>query len=123
MSKIVTAINSMVSHPDLITDVIKGTYEKEFFFRYSKKHNWSIFKTNDGHYTLNYFPGNPNLKNLAELPDEAWEEVGPELVRYSTKDLATTEAIDSFRELYSIVSGRVYGMDDVLNDIIGDDLL
>lgn len=123
MSKIVTAINSMISNSELITDVIKGTYDSEYFFKYSKKHNWSIFKAKDDNYILNYYPGNPNLNDLAGLPDEAWEDHGPQLVNYSTKTLGTKEAIDSFRELHSIVSEKAYGMDDVLNDIIGNDLL
>lgn len=126
MSKIVTAVNAMISHNELITDVIRGSYEKEYFFRYSKKHHWSIYEGNVGgeknQYYLNYYPGNPDLTELAALPDQAWHDQGPKLVSYNTKDLATKEALDSFRELYSIVSEKAFGMDDILDEIIGNDL-
>lgn len=122
MSKIVTAINAMVSHPELITDVIKGTYETEHFFMYANKHKWSIYKTKDNEYFLNFYPENQNLRDLASLPDEAWHQHGPELVSYGTNALATKEALESFKELYSLVSEKVYGMDEILNDIIGDDM-
>ena len=121
MSKIVTAINVMVSNPDRITDVVKGRHETECFFKYENKHHWSILETNDKHFFLSYYPDQPNLRDLANIPDEEWEEFAPRAVTYNTKVLAVKEAVDSFRELFLIVNEKNYGMDDVLNEIISGD--
>jgi len=123
MSKIVKAINVMVSNPDRITSSIKGYHETECFFKYDEKYHWSILKSSDNEYILNYYPGQPELDSLASIPDHAWDEHAPSSVTYSTKDLATKEAIDSFRELFSIANEKLHGMNDVLDDIIGDDLM
>jgi hypothetical protein len=121
MSKIVKAINAMISNPDKITSSVKGYSDTECFFKYDKKHHWSIYKTNDS-YILNYYPSQPDLNSLASIPDEYWDEHAPNSVTYNTKDLATKEAVDSFRELFSIVNEKLHGMDDVLNEIIGSDI-
>jgi len=121
MSKIVKAVNAMVSNPDKITSSVKGSHETECFFKYDGKHHWSIFKTTDN-YVLNYFPSQPDLNSLAGIPDEHWDEHAPSSVTYNTKDLATKEAVDSFRELFSIVNEKLHGMDNVLDEIIGSDI-
>lgn len=122
MSKIVKAVNAMVSNPDKITNSIKGYNETECFFKYDGKHHWSILRTSNDDYILNYYPGHPDLNSLASIPDEHWDEHAPISVVYRTKDLATKEAKDSFRELFSIVNEKLHGMDDVLDEIIGSDI-
>ncbi|MGB0467626.1 MAG: hypothetical protein ACPGF7_08880 [Pontibacterium sp.] len=122
MNKIIKAIKVMVSNPEKITGAVKGQHETECFFRYDEKHHWSILETNDKHYFLNYFPDQPNLNSLASIPDESWQELSPNSVVYNTKDLAAKEAIDSSRELYSIVNEKLYGMDHVLDDIINGNI-
>lgn len=121
MSKIVQAINAMVSNSDKITASVKGHNEMECFFEYDAKHHWSILKDEDNYYRLYYYPGQPDLISLASISEEGREEVTPSLVSYSTKDFATKEAIDSFRELFSIMNEKLHGMDDVLDEIISDD--
>lgn len=121
MSKIVQAINAMVSNPEKITDSVKGSNEMECFFEYDAKHHWSILKDEDNYYRLYYYPGQTDLSSLASIPDEGWVGDTPGLVEYNTKDLATKEAIDSFRELFSIVNEKIHGMNDVLNEIIISD--
>ncbi|RUO36231.1 hypothetical protein CWE13_09515 [Aliidiomarina shirensis] len=112
----------MVSNPDLINNVLKGQHHTEYFFKYENKHNWSIFRNHEGVYYLQYYPGEVDLSDLAGIPDQQWEEAAPESVAYNTKDLATKEAVESFRDLYAIVKEKVYGMDEVLDDIIGGNI-
>ncbi|MEJ2076321.1 MAG: hypothetical protein P8X79_23015 [Reinekea sp.] len=121
MSKIVKAINVMVSNPNLVTNVIKGANSTECFFLYDRKHSWSILKRHDGHYRLAYYPGKPDLEQLASIPDEQWDTFDVTEVTYTSADLATKEATESMSDLYSLVNEKVYGMDDVLDDIIDSD--
>jgi hypothetical protein len=48
-----------------------------------------------------------------------WHQENINSVPYNTKTLGTKEAKDSFKELNTIIKEKVYGMDDVLDDIIG----
>lgn len=120
MSKIVTAINVMVINPDLIKNVIKGHSDTECFFVYDEKHSWSISENPQGYY-MAYYPGKQDVSKLAKIPDENWEQEDIHCVTYTSKDLGTKEAKDSMAELFSIVNQKVYGMDDVLDDIINSD--
>ena len=119
MSKIVTAVNAMISNPDLITNTINGDMDSECFFKYDIKHIWSIIESTDGEYILHYYPGNQSLEVLASIPEETWHQENIHTVPYNTKTLGTKEARDSFKELNTIIKEKVYGMDDVLDDIIG----
>jgi hypothetical protein len=119
MSRIVTAVNAMISNPDLITNSIQGDMDTECFFKYDKKHLWSIIDSENGEYVLYYYPGNQSLEELASIPEERWHQENINSVPYNTKTLGTKEANDSFKELNTIVKEKVYGMDDVLDDIIG----
>lgn len=123
MSKIVKAINVMVSNPGRITDVIKGGDETECFFIYDAKHPWSILKRNDGHYYMAYYPGNQDIYELSKISSDDWHYAPVVCVTYTSQELGTKEAIDSMAELYNIVSQKLYGMDDVLDDIINSDEL
>jgi hypothetical protein len=120
MSKIVTAINVMVSNPDRIENVVKGYSDTESFFLYDKKHQWSILKNDFGYY-MAYYPGNQDVFNLAKIPDEDWEEANIHCVNYTSKDLGTKEAKESMAELFSVVNEKVHGMDDILDEIISSD--
>lgn len=121
MSKIVKAINVMISNPHKITDVVKGENETECFFRYDKKHLWSILKHDDSNYYMAYYPGNQNVEHLASIPDEEWEHVPINCVAYTSRELGTKEAKESMAELYNIVNEKVHGMDEVLDEIINSD--
>ncbi|WP_254620311.1 hypothetical protein [Vibrio metschnikovii] len=118
MSKIVTAINVMISNPELITNVVQGDLDTECFFIYDKKHSWSIIENKEGKYFLHYYPGNPDVNSLASIPGERWHEADINSVAYTSEVLGTKEALDSLKELNSIVREKLYGMDDVLDDII-----
>lgn len=121
MSKIVTAINVMISNPEMITNVIKGAGDTECFFIYDGKHPWSILKQHDGGYYLAYYPGGQDISYLSKISDEDWHQMDINCVSYLSKDLGTKEAKDSMAELYSVVNEKVHGMDDVLDDIINSD--
>lgn len=121
MSKIVTAINVMISNPDLITGVIKGAYETECFFLYDKKHPWSVLKIEDDEIYLSYYPKNKDIASLAKIPGERWGNLNISTISYNSKELGTKEAKASMMELFSIVNGKVWGIDDVLDEIIESD--
>jgi hypothetical protein len=119
MSKIVTAVNAMISNSELITNSIQGSMDSECFFKYDKKHLWSIIDSGNGEFSLHYYPGSQNLENLASIREEHWHEENINSVVYNTKTLGAKEAKDSFKELNTIIKEKVYGMDDILNEIIG----
>lgn len=116
MSKIVQAINAMISHPHLITEVTRnGT---ELFFLYNGKHKWSMALRDNGTW-LWYYPGNDSLEDLA---NQDWEDIEHiPMVTYRDTEIGTKEAKASFSELFSILKEKVYGMDRVFEDIIGTD--
>ena len=120
MSKIIEAINVMISNHESIDQVYQGAYAGEVFFRYAKRHKWSILKNDSGDYYLSYYSGKHSLEEMAKWPDEAWHEFDG-MVSYNSKDLGTKEARDSLRELHALVKEKVFGMDAVLDDIIKSD--
>lgn len=120
MSKVIKAINAMVSHENQIGPVLRGDEGGELFFMYGGKHKWSIIRNQKNEYYLHYYPGGQDIKQLASWPEEAWHDFS-EMVSYNTRDLGTKEAYDSLSELYTIVQEKLFGMDKVLDEIIGDD--
>ena len=116
MSKIVQAVNAMISNDSGISEVAKGGYTpSEIFFVYDSKYTWSINKIDDDYY-LFYYPNNDKTSALVNLFEDEWD--GVPVVKYSTKELGTREAKASFAELYTVVAEKVYGISDVLDDII-----
>lgn len=120
MTKIVEAINVMISNQEKIQVAIRGEYEAEVFFLYDGKHKWSIIRNDAGEYFLHYYPTNISLEELASMPGEAWIEFN-QMVSYNSVSLGTKEAKDSLQELYGIVKEKIFGMDSVLDDIIKSD--
>lgn len=119
MSKIVKAVNAMISNNDRIRQVINSNSGNELFFNYDGKHKWSISKSQSNVYYLHYYPGKHNLEDLAGWPDEEWAEFTG-MVSYNTKELGSKEAYDSLGELYTVVQEKLFGMDQVLDSIIDD---
>jgi hypothetical protein len=116
MSKIVQAVNAMISNEKLISKVIRGN--DEFFFLYKGKYNWSIANRENGIY-LWYYPGDISLETLATIDGPEWQDVN--MISYVDSDIGTKEAKASFLDLYNLVKEKIFGMDDVLDDIISDD--
>ena len=72
MYKIIAAVNSMIEKADLISNVVRSG-SGELFFLYNGKFTWSVVKNGDD-YFLHYYLGNQSPEQLANLPDDAWED-------------------------------------------------
>lgn len=116
MSKVVQAVNAMISNPTLITNVIPNG--AELFFLYKGKYKWSINKNNKGEHHLFFYPGTEELEDLASTMGEYWEHVP--MLGYSDIEIGTKEATASFADLYTLIKERAYGVNEVLDDIISD---
>lgn len=114
MSKIVRAANAIALNSNKIDRVVRK--RSEYFFLYDKKHTWSI-SLNEDIYSLFYYPGDESYDDTCNRT--SWEE--DDYMHYSTKGLNTREAYDTFRDLYQIVKEKVFGINKVLDDIIGGD--
>ncbi len=118
MSKIVQAVNSMISNSDNITNAIRGQ-DREIFFLYKDKYKWSMTRRNDGTHLLWFYPGNQSIEEMATYEPEDWE--GTPMVVYKDEEIGTKEAKASFAELFTIITEKLYGINEVLDDIISDE--
>lgn len=116
MSKIVQAVNAMISNPKLITTVLQG--KNEFFFLYKNKYKWSVSRSDKGDHFLFFYPGDESIETLMHYDHNDWE--GTQMVTYRDTDIGTKEAKASFAELFTLIKERVYGVNEVLDDIISD---
>jgi len=116
MTKIVSALNAMIRNEEKISDVIAGEQD-EIFFLYDGKYKWSMKTGDDEELWLWFYPGQNSLEDLSCRTDFE----GVPMVTYRLSEIGTREATQTFRELYSIVREKMWGMDDILNDIIKDD--
>ena len=114
MAKIVEVANAMISNKNKITHVLKSS--NEYYFIYNNKYKWSISEAQT-HFYLHFYPTQMSLEELTTITD--WSNFS-EMVTYSTLELKTTEAIETFRELYQIVSERVFGLDEIFDEIINE---
>jgi hypothetical protein len=116
MSKIVEAINAMISNHRQIQAVSASDDGRELFFSYQRKYWWSI-RSNQIDFTLYYYPGVSSVDRLlaADAQDD-WD--GIDMVPYNTAEIGTTEARETFRALYTLLKEKQFGMDAVFADII-----
>ena len=119
MSRIIQAVNAMISNADKISQVIYG-YNDELFFMYAGKYKWSIIKGSKDIFYLHYYPGKQDLEDLAAI--KSWEGFR-EIVSYNSQDLGTKEAHDSLSELYNLIQEKLFKIDKVIDDIIKDDFM
>ena len=123
MSKIIRAINVMISNSDKISRVISSTTtpeQAEYFFVYDQKHKWSISLGHDGVYFLHYYSGPESIEALASFDPEKWSFYD-KFVTYSSKELKTREAYESLQELYRVIQEKLYRVHEALDDIIESD--
>ncbi|HHX6629191.1 hypothetical protein ACEP27_01635 [Pseudomonas aeruginosa] len=120
MSKIIQAVNVMITNEQKISSVLPGQLSGEIFFLFNKKHKWSIYKQESGEYFLTYYPGPQPLEYFADMSEED-AAIFTEVVIYNSKSIGTKEGYASLKELYTILQEKLYGMDKVLNDIIESD--
>lgn len=114
MNKIILAINSMIQNSDKISNV--SVLNNEYFFQY-KGYIWGIFKLTEN-YILTYYPESrtvTNLINVIEFLDDI------DRISYNSDAFKNQEDIESFRDLYLIIKEKLYGLDNVLDDIIEND--
>lgn len=117
MAKIIEAANAMIANPLKITNVIING--DEVFFLYKNKYKWSLTETDQGEYMLFYYPGNQSIETLASMSEYQWDDSVP-MIRYSSETIGTKEAMATFKDLYTLVKGKAFGIDEALDDIIGD---
>jgi len=118
MSKIIQAINTMITNSEKISKAIPGPAEgDEIFFLYDQKHKWSITKDQNNNYYLHYYSDQQPLESIASYTGPDWDQF-TNFITYSTKDLKTREAYESMAELYRVVKEKAYGIDKALDDII-----
>jgi hypothetical protein len=117
MSKIVQAANSIILSKDKISNV-NAAHESgnELFFEFDKKYVWSINSYDDG-YSLFYYPRYKSAEKAAAVPPYDWQP--HDYISYSSSDIGTFEAEQTFSELYSIIKEKQFGVDTVLDEIIG----
>jgi hypothetical protein len=120
MSKIVSAANAMISNDHKIGSVSPNG--SEYFFLYDNKHKWSI--RHDAGTTENtvlfFYPSDDiSIEQLASFGQDDWQYYN-KMVSYSAKEIGTIEAEQTFKELFSIVKEKAFGVDDVLDQIISD---
>ena len=115
MSRIVQAVNSMIAHQEKISSVLEWPDYSWLLFLYDGKHKWAMRKADDD-YSLVYLKSTLKLEDLA---DEANFDREPSIY-YRTRELGTKEALVSFRELYQVLQEKALGIEEALNEIIGD---
>ncbi len=112
MSRIVVAVNSMITNAQKLSNIKRK--DSEYYFLYDNKYKWSISES-DEKYHLFFYPGDQTIDELVKTT--SWSSVT--FVSYSSDELKTREALESFRELYLIIKEKLYGVDKALDDIIG----
>ena len=119
MSKIVQAVNAMLTNKNQITPVIEKW--NQFFFLYKDKYIWSIrYEEEEGEYTLSFYPEKQSIEEIVSTSGPLWQ-YSTQFIAYKGSDIGTHEAIASFRDLYLLIKEKVFGVDKVLDDIIKDD--
>ncbi|ENW98604.1 hypothetical protein F900_03205 [Acinetobacter modestus] len=116
MTKIVQAVNAMISNPDKIKSVVPNG--QEFFFIYKDKYKWSILKNEQEDYLLFYYAESMDLDEIINLSNSNWQHLN--FIKYAVSEIRTREAAESFSELYTVVSEKAYGIDEMFKDIIAD---
>lgn len=122
MDKIIPTMQAMLKHPENISDVCVGTesHVEEYFFVYGDKYKWSISQAEDGSYNLYYYAlPQFTIKKIAGM---RIEEQQPNLMWFTSKNFPGKEQQLAFADLYKVVKAKLFNIDAVMEDIIGDDL-
>ncbi len=117
MNKIIQVINTMISNSQRISNVIVNG-GNEFFFIYNDKHKWSIINNDEDSIVLFLYP-DEDIK-LEELAFDVDFSVYKRYVSYRAEDFKSAEAIETFKELLKIVKDKIFGVDNILDDILNE---
>ena len=118
MNKIIQVINTMITNLEKITNVIVSK-DDEFFFIYNNKHKWSIIQ-NEHNQSISLFLYPEKDIKLEQLAFDVDFNEYKKFITYDSEDFKSKEVIESFEELMSIVKNKIYGVDDILDDILGE---
>jgi len=121
MSKIVQVVNTMLNNPSKITNVQK-THDV-IFFNYIHEQLWGIFKQDNDQIILSIYPQKDipiTVKDLVNMDDLDWKLTPPISIAYSSESLKESAALESFTELYKVIIEKLYGIDDIFDEIIQD---
>jgi hypothetical protein len=119
MNRIVQVINAMISNVDKIDNVSKSGYER-YYFLYNNKHKWAIsYDENNDDYFLTLYPVKDlTISQIIDFEDSQCINEPLDSVIYKSSDQKSREATESYAELYNIVKSKVFGVDDIFNDIL-----
>jgi len=122
VSKIIKAANVMIENRVKISNVRPSAIPStELFFLYDAKYKWSILHSLDRrNYSLHYYPGKQTIEELSSIVGKLQSV---EKVSYSTDELKSREAFETFAELYSVVQSSKWEMEKILDEIIDEDNL
>jgi hypothetical protein len=113
--KIIQVLNTMISNQNEISNVLKGEFDI-YYFVYKEKYKWAINKSpKSENYFVYFFPRSEAIEDVVHAD---WTIL--DYIAYSTEDLKTKEALETFRELHQIVVSKVYGIDEMFDDIINN---
>ena len=121
MSKIVQVVNTMLNNPSKITNVQKG--HDLIFFNYIHEQLWGISKQDNDQIILSIYPQKDlpiAVKDLVNMDDLDWKLTPPISIAYSSESLKESDALESFTELYRVMIEKLYGIDDIFDEIIQD---
>lgn len=115
--KIVQVLNTIISQKEKISNVIRD--DDTFYFFYDTKYKWSVSLFNNN-YLVRFYPKDD--VELSEIPNQLIWENYKDFVTYSSDELKTREAHETFAELYQVVANKLYGIDDIFDSIIDEDI-
>lgn len=121
MSKIVQVVNTMLNNPSKITNVQKK--HDVILFNYLHEQLWGILKQDNDHIIFSIYPQKDipiTVKDLVKMDDLDWKLTPPVSVAYSSESLKESEALESFTELHKVIIEKLYGIDDIFEQIIKD---
>ena len=126
MSKIVAAVNAMVSDSNRISTVIN--INSYWFFILDEKFAWSIESWDhegENRYILYFIKvnGNFTVDDAKAFERQSRQDVRSlvkkgEAIEYNSNEIGTDEALKAFRLLFTAVKEKGIGMDKVLDEII-----
>ena len=77
-----------------------------------------MIKNDQDDYIIFYYPDDMSLEEVVNISNINWQNLN--VIKYALSDIRTREANASFSELYTLLSEKAYGIDEVLKDIISD---
>ena len=128
MSKIVPAVKAMVSNSNKISNVIN--LNNYWFFLYDEKYAWCIeswYYEGENRYMLYFLKAEDSfyvseakvLERLSRKDVKSLIKEG-KAIEYNSSEIGTDEALQAFRQLFTVVKEKGIGIDKVLDEIINN---